>query len=317
MQRRYWVILVLCGLMAAWPASAQEEGGRYYPQTGHILGAAFIGFFDAHGGPDLLGYPIADPFVDPESGLLVQYTENGRLELVPREAGEGDQVRLSSLGEALGGWEPAAAGGQGPVGENAGCRYFPESGHNVCHAFLEFYEANGGPLLFGYPISEFTLEEDRIVQYFQGFRLDWYPEEAAHGRVRVAPLGLLHFETMGYDPALLRPRLPDDMLLYQVTELRPRASVWQSVAGASGAQQVYLVVRDQNAHPIARAATLLIAHFPEHARAVVMPLTDENGTSQVTLVYENQVPGTTVDLEFWVVLGDLQSVTRDSFRIWW
>jgi hypothetical protein len=35
------------------------------------------------------------------------------------------------------------------------------------------------------------------------------------------------------------------------------------------------------------------------------------------LAYEGVPPGSMVDLEFWVVYGELQAVTRDSFRVWW
>lgn len=312
------VALLFLGALAFGPAAAQGEGGRYYPETGHTLAGQFVAFYDEHGGLEILGYPITDAFVDPFSGWLIQYTQNSRMELVPVRAGTGQEyVRLSSLGEALGGWQAPVSGGQGPFGETPGCRFYAESRHNVCHAFLDYIEDHGGPRLFGFPISEFTLENDRIVQYFQGFRLDWYPEGPGGGRVRVAPLGRMHFEIMGYDPALLRPRLPSDMMFYQVTALRPRASLWQSVSMTSGAQQVYLVVRDQNSNPISRAAILLIAHFPDGDRTVVMPLTDEDGVSQLMLSYEGEAPGSSVELEFWVVYGELQASTRDSFRIWW
>lgn len=109
----------------------------------------------------------------------------------------------------------------------------------------------------------------------------------------------------------------NEALRYPVTELWPRPSLWYSTLGSSGAQQVYLVVRDQNANPVAQAAVLLTAHFPNGDRTVVMPQTDENGVSRVTLLYENEPPGNMVSLEFWVVFGELPASTRDSFRIWW
>lgn len=104
---------------------------------------------------------------------------------------------------------------------------------------------------------------------------------------------------------------------YTVTELHPTASVWSPCLGPSGAQQVFVVVRDQNANPVAGAAVLLLAHFPDGDRAVVMPQTDGNGISQLSLLYEGQPPGQLVTLKFLVVFGELQAQTRDSFRIWW
>ncbi|HMK07860.1 MAG TPA: hypothetical protein VK449_02410, partial [Anaerolineales bacterium] len=184
------------------PAAAQEEGGRYYSETGHTLDGRFVGFFDDHGGSAILGFPITDSFVDPASGWRIQYLENARLELAP-EAGSGRVgVRLAALGEALGGWQAPLDAAEIPGAADANCRYYAESGHSVCHAFLSFYQAHGGPDSFGYPISEFQLVGDRIVQYFQAIRLDWYPETPSGEPVRVAPLGRQHFDQMGYDPAL-------------------------------------------------------------------------------------------------------------------
>ncbi len=319
MRRLASTVLIVGTLFSAQTqaSAAQGEGGRYYPETGHTLGASFIDFFDALGGTELLGYPITEPFVDPLSGWLIQYTENARMELVPsRQEGE-TRPRLSSLGEALGGWQPPLDPPGGIFGGDANCRFYAESHHNVCYAFLEFYETHGGPATFGYPISEFTLEAGRIVQYFQAFRFDWYPEDPAGGRVRLAPLGRAHFERLGYDPELLRPRRPEDPATQVVTELRLHASLMVPVAPTAGSQRVILAVRDQTLSPVARAAVLLVAHFPNGDRTLVMPLTDDGGVSRLTLAYEGVPAGSTVDLEFWVVYGALQAVTRDSFRVWW
>src|SRR3972149_2955565 len=84
--RRLATAALLLGISLAPQASqavAQGEGGRYYPETGHTLGASFIEFYDSLGGTEILGYPISEPFVDPLSGWLIQYTENARMELVP------------------------------------------------------------------------------------------------------------------------------------------------------------------------------------------------------------------------------------------
>lgn len=313
------VALVLAVVLAGRlvPAGAQAEGGRYYSETGHTLAAEFVAFFDAHGGLEILGYPITEAFLDSPSGLRIQYTLNARLELVPAGLGGETQARLSALGEALGGWQSPMPESQSPFGAAPGCRYYPESGHSVCHAFLQFYRAHGGPDLFGYPISEITIESDRMVQYFQSFRLDWYPEDPGGGGVRVAPLGRRHLEAMGYDLALLRPQLPGDRLTYQVTQLQAASSVGAAVAGSSGAQQVYLVVRDQNLNPVPRASVLLVARFPSVERTLMMPLTDDHGVSRFTLTYDRVSPGSNVDLEFWVMFGGLAVTTRDSFRVWW
>lgn len=313
---RWLPFLLLALILPAGPAGAQE-GGRYYPETGHTLDAVFVEYYDTHGGLAILGYPITEAFVDSRTGMLVQYTQNARLERFFDAESGGFRVRLALLGEELGGWEPPLPALQFPVGEAAGCRYYEVSGHRVCHAFLAFYEAHGGPAQFGFPISEFRLERGRIVQYFQGFRFDWYPEAPPGERVRLAPLGRLHFEAMGYDPALLEPRTPSNILDYRVTELNLASSVALPVTTGSGEQEIYLVVRDQNLQPVAGAAVTLVARFADGERTLAMPLTDAHGVSRVRLSFDGQPPGTNVLLRFTVIHGGLQAETRDSFRIWW
>jgi hypothetical protein len=224
---------------------------------------------------------------------------------------------LSALGEALGGWEPPLAPDEVPASGDATCRYYPESGHAVCHAFLDYYLANGGPAQFGYPISEFKLEGNRIVQYFQAFRFDWYPEALPGTQVRLAPLGRQHFESTGYDQALLRPRLPADLQLYQILELRPKVSVGRPVLPADGRQTVYVTVRDQNLNPVPGATVVLTIHLVEGDRLVLLPATDERGLSRIAFDYAGQPPGSSVGLDVTVVLERLQALTRDSFLIWY
>ncbi len=342
MRRIVGVALVLLALVAAPPAVSAGGGGRYYAETGHTLAAEFgdapaavsaggggryyaetghtlapefVAYFDEHGGLEILGYPITEAFVEPGSGWLIQYTENARLELAPASSGSAASVRLSALGEAVGGWQPPWDAG--PLGVSRGCRFYRESGHSVCYAFEEFFLAHGGPSLFGFPISEFTLENGRIVQYFQNLRLDWRPEDASGDRVRVGALGRVHFAAMGFDPALLRAVPPPDPDLYQVTELRLSSSVWESISASEGAQRVFVLVRDQNLAPVHGAAVVLTARFPGGDRTVVMPVTDEQGLSRLTLGYTDVPPGSSVVLEFSVVFEDIEASAEDSFRVWW
>jgi hypothetical protein len=298
------------------PAAAQEQTGRYYSETGHTLDARFVRFFDEHGAEAIFGFPVTDAFVDPASGWRIQYLENARLELAPESGSSRVGVRLAALGEALGGWETPIEAERIP-GTEAACRYYVESGHSVCHAFLDFYLAHGGPALFGYPISEFQLEGERIVQYFQAFRLDWYPEAPGQAPVRLAPLGRQHFDRMGYDPALLRPRLPADILLYQVLELWPHVSVAQPVQGAGGEQTVFVSVRDQNSNPVPQATVVLTIHLADADRILLLPATDERGLSQITFDFADQPRGLSVALDMTIVRGSLQAMTRDSFLIWY
>ncbi len=213
----------------------------------------------------------------------------------------------------MGGWQPAVD--RGSV-DTRGCRYFPQTGHSVCFAFLDFFNAHGGLDLFGYPISEFSLQDDRIVQYFQRFRLDWHPEADPPNQVRVAPLGRKHFDETGYSQDLLRPAARGPNADYRVTQLQTSASVMYPVVPQAGQQQIFIVVRDQNLFPVPSAAVMLVAHLPNGDRYNLMPTTDSQGLSRLTLTLGEMPRGTKVNLEIWVFYEQLQAVARDSFVVW-
>jgi hypothetical protein len=309
------ILLLIPVILSALPDQAKAQGGgRYYPGSGHTVDQIFLETFDSLGGLPILGYPITEAFIDPESGLVVQYFQNIRLE-VAQEASGKLVVQPSSLGDFLGKRKPPLSA------ETAepGCQFFHETGHYVCYGFLGFYVRNGGPEVFGYPISEFTTEQDRLVQYFEHVRLDWFPNEGGSGEVRLAPLGKLHFEKMGYSDHLQDAWLSGRQIDGgDVVELRAKPSVRWPILKSEGEQEIFIVVRDQNDEPVQGAAVMLIAHFSEgNDRTVVMPSTDQEGRSRVTLTYQGQPPGTSVQLELWVVYGNQQLITRDSFLIWW
>mgnify|MGYP005843500513 CR=1 FL=1 len=67
-------------------------------------------------------------------------------------------------------------------------RFFPETGKRVAGEFLAFYDANGGPDLFGPPITDAFSEGGRTVQYFSRVRFELWPENPPAHRVL---LGLL------------------------------------------------------------------------------------------------------------------------------
>jgi hypothetical protein len=72
----------------------------FYPATGHRLCFGFRDFWNAHGGLEILGYPISEEFQDPATNLTVQYFERQRLEWHPENAPEW-QVEGGLLGSEL------------------------------------------------------------------------------------------------------------------------------------------------------------------------------------------------------------------------
>lgn len=81
-----------------------------------------------------------------------------------------------------------------PVAPIAGARYFPETGHNLNGEFRAYWEANGGLMQFGYPITEEFTEDGRTVQYTERQRLELHPENAPAYRVLLGLLGTEAYE---------------------------------------------------------------------------------------------------------------------------
>lgn len=69
---------------------------RYFEETGHILGFAFLDFYDSNGGRQILGYPISERVIEP-SGRIVQYLERSKMEWYPENPPD-LRVRLGMLG---------------------------------------------------------------------------------------------------------------------------------------------------------------------------------------------------------------------------
>jgi peptidoglycan/xylan/chitin deacetylase (PgdA/CDA1 family) len=93
----------------AQPAAAPLPGGRYFPETGHNLGQAFLAYFQQSGGLATLGYPISEEVE--ENGRAAQWFQQTRLEWWP-ENPPGSKVQPGLVGvehlEAVGDEVPPA-----------------------------------------------------------------------------------------------------------------------------------------------------------------------------------------------------------------
>lgn len=104
---------------------------------------------------------------------------------------------------------------QAKIGPQQGSHFFAETGHNVPSYFDEYWQANGGLAINGFPISETgyeQLEDGNIylVQYFERARLEWHPENPSNLRVLLGQFGrTIHG---GVDPKV--PAAKDDTYRY-------------------------------------------------------------------------------------------------------
>lgn len=312
--RLYVVILVAALLFSGWqPTRAQSASEQYFHQTGHWVTGEFLQTYLAAGNPLLVyGYPITEAYQDTTSNLLIQYFEKARFELHP-ELMPGQRVRLFPLGENL--YEP----GQGlPVPPSAAaCRLFPETGFEVCYSFLDFFNANGGVLQFGYPISNIEQKDGRMVQWFQNARMEWRPDLPTAQRVAVSNLGRLYFDRQDENPQLLFP-VPGDGIIKGVLRMNVRAYPARPVTAQKGRQTVYVTVQDQRLMPVSNAQVTIIVSLPnqqEVRQSALLP-TNNQGQAQITFPFDSSLVGLAT-IRVVVSKDGLTSTTLTSFRIWY
>ncbi len=301
-------------LLAVAAVSAQsEDDQRYFDETGHTIQGAFLKFFDEHGGLEVFGYPITEEFVD-DNGMLVQYFQRGRFEWHPNNPEE-FQVQLGLLGDELGYSRPPLAASQIPAANNPRCKYFPETKHSVCYAFLDYFRAHGGIDVFGYPISEAISQGDRIVQYFQRAQMEWHPEKQTSQKVQLALIGSVAFDAFGLPRELLDPvERPTPRV---VTSLTVWASVQKPVTGRSGSQVIYTFVGDQHRNPLAGAVVTAIVHTASGDQFYTFPKTDAHGITRTDIVFGQTRPGEKISIDIFVDFNGLKNHTRTSFLPWW
>lgn len=306
------VAFLLTGFLGWGSTRAQTIGQQYFPETGHIVTGEFLNAYYKVSNPLLVyGYPITEAFLDPSSGETVQYFQRARFEL-QQDAPPDLRVKLSPLGSYL--YEP---GKKLPIPENSQkCRLFPETGFQVCYAFLDFFNANGGVAQFGYPISGFENDNERIVQYFQRARFEWHPENPSEQSVTLTDLGRRYFDARGEDKVRLLP-VSSNNLLPTILRLQVNAFPAYSVTAPTGQQTVYVIVRDQNLQPVQDAQVRLTVTLPSgNQKVFTLPVTSELGISKQTFAFDSQLQGL-VKIEVTASFKDLLQQTTTSFRLWW
>lgn len=87
---------------------------------------------------------------------------------------------------------PALAFGSDGNNSPLDCIYFPETGHNICDTFHEWWVGWGDLATYGYPISEAYIDPNTglITQWLERARLEWHPNaDPAHFNVLLGLLG--------------------------------------------------------------------------------------------------------------------------------
>ncbi|MBI5563348.1 MAG: hypothetical protein HY870_00530 [Chloroflexi bacterium] len=314
MSKTIWCVVLLTVLVAGgtpFPiAQAQTPQQQYFPETRHLVAGEFLNYFHQHGGLKVFGYPITGDF--DWNGRRVQYFQKARMEL-HLENPYPYRVQLGLLGEELG----YRRSGVAAVANDQYRRFYPETQHILAYAFLNFYDANGGLDIFGYPITEFMLENGRIVQYFQRSKMEWHPELSGDQRVQLGDLGLVHFQVGGFDSRLRDPEPPIASATVVPVSLKAAASVKQPIIGRTGTQTVYVFVADQTNQPMAGANVMFVMRSLEGERSFGMSPTDARGVTAAAFDIGNLAPGQTVVIEVRITYGTINFTTQTSFMPWY
>ncbi|MEO6457118.1 MAG: hypothetical protein ABIO92_02425 [Chloroflexia bacterium] len=167
------------------PVPVPGNGTRLFPETGKTMTGLFLDYWNAHGGLPQQGYPISEVIgevSDLNQGLYtMQYTERAVFEFHPDKAKPYD-VLLSQLGTFQYRKKyPGGAPNQKP-NNDPGSIFFKETGKRMGGSFLEYWQANGGLMQQGYPISDEFVEVSPLdrkpytVQYFERVVFEYHPE---------------------------------------------------------------------------------------------------------------------------------------------
>ena len=309
--------LVVCVATAlvAMPVSAQGgDPPSLYEDANCPVPEEFEDFIENHGGLEIFGYPVSNPFR--QDGVLVQYFQNARLESHPSNP-EPYQVQLGLLGDELN-YRDAPI--PRPRFLHARRHFFPETGHIISYAFLDFFKNHGGVDLFGYPITEMHYEDGRIVQYFQRLKLAWHPEDI-QSPVHVGNLGEVYFDTY-------RDNFPNDAFCEEAALANPRPipqemnlviDVKYPVMTQRVDQVVSVLVKDGEGNPIS-GIEVQVSLKDQGGRAISSVKgapTNDRGFAQVALPVEGALRGENVTAEALVDYGDSETSKEIVFLVWW
>jgi hypothetical protein len=317
------VSLIILGLLSGiWlPGQAQSADHKDYPEKGHTVVGEFLSFYLSR--PDHLavyGYPITQEFFDSAADTRVQYFERARFEY-DASAPAGQRVKLSNLGSLI--LKQALLKPASLVTDTPMCRPFTHENdrHSVCYAFLAYYEAHDGPVLFGKPISDFSWEGDRLVQYFEKARFEWNPDLPSDQWVGLANVGRIQFELSQHDAKWLDPVTMGIAGIAgpnPVISLNARAFVSRPVSKGTSEQTVTVIVRDQNLHAVPQALVAAIVHLSNGVETRYrMKATDDDGMTQLVFPLKDEPVNQIIQVEIVVSYNDFQTSTSAWFRIWW
>jgi hypothetical protein len=186
------------------PVELPGEGSVQFEETGHTVSGIFLEYWTRHGELMQQGFPISELLAEKsrlDGGVYtVQYFERAILEYHP-DLAPPFNVLLTQLGTFRYRKKyPDGAPGQSPNASD-GSVLFEPTGKRVGGKFLEYWQAHGGLVQNGYPISEEFEEVSELdgkpyrVQYFERAVFEYHPELQPPYDVLLSQLGTFRFHS--------------------------------------------------------------------------------------------------------------------------
>jgi hypothetical protein len=203
------VVMLACAvsLLLIVPSAPAHADQRCFPETGYCIDGKIREFWEKNGGLAVFGFPIGEIeyIISEGQEITMQRFERNRIELHPWNSAPYD-VQLGRLGVTRLERQGRDWFTFGKSDAQPGCRYFAETGHNVCGDILKAWRKNGLQLdrsaavseaeslaLFGLPLSDLMVEKingkEYQVQWFERARFELHPENSAPYNVLLGLLG--------------------------------------------------------------------------------------------------------------------------------
>jgi hypothetical protein len=301
-------LLILAIAVPTCTSLAQTPDNIYVDETGYWIKGQFLETYQSVDDPLLIfGYPLSNEIVDAQNGLIIQYFQKARMELV--HGVNGSEIQIADLGRLL--YQPGA-----PLANistaSPTCREFPVTGKSVCYAFRQFYDLNQGEHLFGNPISDVEKQDNRYVQYFEKVRMEWRPELDAGQRVGLTDLGKIYIDAFGIEI----PVGGDDNI--GPTNPHALAFTTKALIRSGDLQTIYVIAQDLELQPLQGAMVMVVVTWPDGSQEISRsPVTDENGISKFDFKVKDFDPREIVNIEVRVIYQEAEFNTYTWFRIWW
>jgi hypothetical protein len=306
--RRSLLALALSFVVACLPAAAQSEE-RCFPETNQCIAGRIREFWEQNGGLPVFGFPIGPQREELVEGrhLQVQQFERNRLELHPENTRPYDVLlgrlgadRLSQQGRDWAAFPKSAS--------KAGCRFFADTGHNICEPFLGYWRSHGlefdgrrgkseaeSLALFGLPLNDPQPEiidgRTYTVQWFERARFELHPENAPPYDILLGLLGIVQGNTCVSPSTQAGQHTGIWISRDELASLPMSGPAWQQLKAAADGDLGKAEIADQDSnHDVRTLAVALVygrtgdmSYRAKAADAIFSAIDTENGDRTLAL----------------------------------